>query len=74
MPQTFNSNQTMTKTTQGARLQADAQACNEAGCAQHCECQPSDPWIYAVAGTALGGLVFGSVLYYVGKNKRRTRR
>lgn len=51
-----------------------ASDCERAGCMEHCACKPNDPWIYAVVGVGVGGIVFGGVLYYVGKNRKRTRR
>jgi len=74
MPQTITTNTAPTTTTRAGRIQPTADDCAQAGCLQHCACQPKDPWLYALAGTAVGGLVFGGVLYYVGKRKRTTRR
>jgi len=52
--------------------------CERAGCLSHCApCEHAekgtDPWLYALAGTAVGGVIFGGVLYYVGKNRKRRR-
>lgn len=45
--------------------------CERAGCLQHCACEPSDPWLYALGGAAVGTVVGATVLYFVGRNKRR---
>lgn len=73
MPTVLNTNTTPTTTTRAGRIEVTKADCEQAGCMQHCACQPKDPWLYALAGTAVGGLVFGGVLYYVGKNRKRRR-
>lgn len=61
-------------TTMATTITPTAEQCERGGCMQYCACKPSDPWVYAVVGLGVGGLMFGSVLYYVGKNRKSTRR
>jgi len=57
--------------TGAASPSVDKTACERAGCLQYCGCQPQDPWIYAIVGFGIGGVILGGTMYYMGKNKRR---